>query len=482
MTKDNSFEINLKDFNQGYSPLAYLDSLTQKGNSGNASVMVNADILNGNLTQGPGLASLTAGTQVGAITELVNYILDIPTSDSVTFGIGPTKLFKITPTAVTNDGTFPHTITNATDGESVAYFNGNLYYFYNKSSGGDIGKYDLTSTFDDDWGSSVPTGAGALQKAAHPVAVKEDLMLFGNGRYVGKFTNSTTTIDVDKLDFGVNYEVSDIVFFGNFWYIGVNGGITGTNRSVGQVYLYDGAALGSLLADETGIGVQKIGFLTVLNGVVFLAYQDLTNTNGYHIGYILGRQIKRLASFSGGLPNFAQKTLYQSTILFVAGASLWSVGATSPDLPNQISQIADGGYATLGALAAPFGTPMVASTDGATNFKLAKFSGYDTTSSWKSIIIPTSSGRNRGYIDDVTVYTNSLGASAGATLTIEADQGTRTSNSKTISTSGKMRHLFDSFGLGDNFDIRVCIDFSSGNSVNPVKIRNIVVRGHYTES
>lgn len=477
----NDFVLEFKDFYMGYSPLAYLDSLASSGNSGHASTMTNADILSGYITQGPALASLTTGTQTGAVTELINHILEIPTADSVTFGIGATKLFQITPSAVTNTGIWPHTITDSTDGESVAYLKGKLYYFFNKASGGDIGQYDLSTTFDDNWGSTVPTGMAALQKAAHPVAVKEDIMLFGNGRYVGLYTDSDTTLTPAKLDFGNNYEVADVVYFGNFWYIAVNGGITGTNRSTGQVYLYDGAALDSVLADETGIGAQRIGFLYVVNGVIFVAYQDLSSSNGYHIGYILGRQIKRLASFSGGLPNFAQKTLYQSTILFAAGSSLWSCGATSPDLPNQISQIADGGYATLGALAAPFGTPMIASTDGSSNFRLAKFSGYDTTSSWKSIVIPVSAGRKKGYIDEVSVLTNSLGTNAGATFTIEADQGTRTSNSKSIATAGKMRHIFDNIGLGGVIDLRAVINFSTGNGTNPCKVRSILIRGHFIE-
>ena len=64
---------------------------------------------------------------------------------------------------------------------------GNLYYFLINLRGGEIGKFDLASTFDHDWGSTVPTGAAALQKAPHPVEVKEDIMVFGNGRYLGVY-------------------------------------------------------------------------------------------------------------------------------------------------------------------------------------------------------------------------------------------------------------------------------------------------------
>jgi len=465
--KDNTFIFELKNFEAGFSPLAHLDSLTERGVEGSASAMTNADILDGLLTQGPALTNLT-----GTVSELINFILDTPTANNVTYGIGATKLFKISATAVSGDSPFPHTITNCTDGESVAYLKGVIYYFYNLAASGGIGTYDGDTTFTDDYNVT-------LQKAPHPVATKEDLMLFGNGRYVGTFIDTGAVLDVDKLDFGTNYEVADIIFHGNYWYIAVNGGISGTNRSTGQIYLYDGGATESILADETGVGIQKIGFLYVLDGIIFVAYQDLSSTGGYNIGYILGRQIKKLASFTGGLPNFAQKTLYKHTILFVAGGSLWSFGAVSPDLPAQISQIADGGYTTVGALASPFGTPMVASTDGE-NYRLAYFKNYDTTTTWKSVVMPCTFGRMKGYIDEISVLTRVLGANAAGTLTIEANQTVTTSTSKTISGTGGRRFVFTGFGLGGIEDFRIAIALN-GNATNPCKIRKISGKGHWVE-
>ena len=480
--KDNSFVLELKNFEVGFSPVAHLDSLTERGNSGSASVMTDTDILDGLLTQGPGLAALTNGIQAGAVTELINFILDIPPSSDLTYAIGPTKLFSLSSTTVTDDGTFPHTITNATDGESVASLGGSQYYFYNKTSGGDIGKYTSPSTFDDDWGSTVPTGAAALQKALHPVAVKEDIMAFGNGRYLGIYTNDNTTLAPTKLDFGVGHEVADVVFNNNFWFIAVNGGTTGSNRNIGQLFLYDGSATDSILADETGVGFQKIGFLYVVDGVVYVVYQDLSDTGGFHIGYVNGRKITQLVSFTGSLPNFAQKTLYRHTILFASSSSLWSFGSVSPDFPFQISQIADGGYSTLGAVAAPFGTPMVASTQ-STSYQLAKFSGYNITAVWKSVVIPVVFGRMRGYIDEVSVLTQALGSGAAATLTIEANQAADTSATKTISGTGNTRFNFSGFGLSGSIeDLRVHIYFSNGSATNPCKVRNVQLRGHYVES
>lgn len=480
MAQDNTFTISLKDYYVGLSPLAYLDSLTQKGNSGHASVMQNVDVLGEFMTQGPGLANLTNGTQAGAVTELINFILDKAVSSDVTYGIGATKLFKISSTAVTNDATFPHAITNCTNGESVIDMGGNLYYFYNKASGGEIGKYDLSSTFDDDWGSTTPNGAAAIQKAVHPSATKEDIIVFGNGQYVGTYIGGSNTLDVDKLDFGSGNEVADVVFSGNQWMIAVNSGVTGTNRNIGQIYLYDGGALSSILSDEAGVGFQKIGWLYELNGIVYVAYQDLSST-GYTIGYISGRQIKPLAHFTGSLPNFAQKTLYKHTILFLSSGAVWSAGAVIEEFPFSISQLADGGYATVGALACPFGTPMIASTDGATNFKLAKFSGFDVNCLWKSVVIPISQGRNKGFIDDITVLTKPLESGASATIKLEYNQAVSSSPAQTITTTGKTRHIFR-VSVPNIEDMRVFVDWSGGSATKDVEIRDIIIKGHYYQS
>ena len=390
MAKDNTFNLVFDKFYQGFAPLAFNNSLTEVGGGGHASVMTNVDVINGDyLTQGPALTSLINGTQAGVVTELINFIMDKAVSSDVTYGIGASKLFKIGSTTVTTDATWPHTITECKDGQSIQVLKGNLYAFFNKTTSGEILKYDLGSSFDDDWGSTVPTGKVALQNALHPSDKKEDIILFGNGRYVGSYIAETNTLNASKLDFGIDCAVADVIYSAGYWYIAINAGVTGTNRTEGQVYLYDGSATVSTLADETGVGMQRIGFLYRVNGIIYVAFQDLTSP-GYSIGYIVGSQIKPLGKFTGSLPTFNQKTLYKNTILFISSGNVFSAGAVIEDLPYQVSQLADGGLATVGAIACPFGTPMIASmlTSTPNSYKLAKFSGYDTSCSWKSIIIP----------------------------------------------------------------------------------------------
>ncbi|MFA5395206.1 MAG: hypothetical protein WC346_04230 [Methanogenium sp.] len=474
---DYDFGIKLEGFSDGLGPLAHLDSRTFLGSNGQASSM-RADIISnpGFIQQSPALANLTNGTQAGVVDQLIRFILDKPTDTDETFGIGTTKLFKLSSTTVTSGGTpsWPQTVTDMTEGESVIRLKANLYGFFNTSSGGDILKMPLaTEVIDPDWGSSTDA---ALEDALHPVAAKEDIMVFGNGRYVGVYVEGSATLDVQKLDFGEGAEVADVVYNANLWYIAVN---YGEGRR-GQIYLYDGSAVSNVLTDEAGLGSQKIGFLFVHNGIVYVAYQD-NSSGAFAIGWMSGRQLKPLRYFAGTLPDHRQKTLYKNTILFISDEDIFSCGATVEQLPVQISDLADAGYTTVGGLAAPFGTPMVASTDGSTNYRLAKFSGLSVDSNWKSLSLDVTSGRKLGKITCVIVTLKTLAASARVDLSLEGNQGSETSSSFSITGTGLTRKVLRSIDLPAVEDVRVVLDSTNGHASNACPVRKIELLGIFVD-
>lgn len=472
---DIEFRVELAEFNKGLAPLAHIDSSTYIGDAGQASDM-KADIISrpGFLTQSPGLSDLTNGTQAGAVDELIRFIMEQPISDTNTYGLGATKLFKINSTTVVDDGTYPMTVTSMAEGESIVHLNGTLFCFYNTgSSTGDIATLTLSSdTLDNDWGSTTDQ---ALEDAPHPSAVKEDIILFGNGRYVGSYIEGLATLNVQKLDFGAGAEVADIVFHSNYWWIAVNYG-----QRKSQVFMYDGSALSNILSDESGVGAQKIGFLYVHNGVVYVSFTDSTS-GGFSIGYLSGRSINPLRYFSGSLPTHRQKTLYKHTIAFISSTDIWSFGASVQQLPAQISKLADAGHATVGGLASPFGTPLVASYDGATSYRLAKLSGYSADSEWKSIFVDLTRDNKIGNVHTVIVYTKPLGANATASLKIEGNQGEETATIGDITTENKTRHEFNTINMPAVEDVRVHIDYSGGDTSDDCPIRKIVLLGNFVE-
>lgn len=473
---DIDFRIVFEEFNKGHAPLAHLDDKTFVGDRGHASSM-KADIISmpGFLIQSPGLSNLTNGTQAGVVSELIRFIMEQPIGD-YTYGLGTSKMFKISATSVLSGGSpsWPQSISNMTEGESLIRLNNYVYGFYNKASGGDILRMTISSeSITAAWGSATDQ---ALEKAPHPCAVKEDIMVFGNGKYLGVFIEGLATLDVQKLNFGEGAQVADVVFHGGYWYIAVN---FGDRR--GQIFLYDGSALSSILSDETGVGLQKIGFLDVLNGVVYVAYTD-TTSSAYTIGYLSGRAVRALRYFSGTLPDHRQKTLYKNTILFLSGGDILSFGASVEQLPAQISRLCDGGYATLGAIAAPFDVPLIASTDGSSNHRLAKFDGYSIDSDWYSVGVDVTADRRLGKIHTAIVYTKALVGDARADLIILGNQqAEETEIEMIINTADRTRHMFKSIDMKAVEDVMIKIDYSNGDTVNTCPIRKVVLLGNYVE-
>lgn len=465
--KDNTFSIRIDKFFQGMSPTFFKNTLSTFGNfNGHANAMTNCDILTPDyLTQGAGISNLSGNPSV-----LIKFIMDRVVASGVSYALSNTKLYQLTSSAIS----LKKTISGATRGESLVYLKSYLYYFYQD----DFGRFDLSSSYDDDYGSTIPTGAASLQNASHPVATKEDLMLFGNGRYLGVFTSSTTTLEATKLDFGNNTEVVDILFHNNKWLIAVNTANADDNsRGLGYLYWYNGAAVSSLLDDEASVGIQKIGFIKVINGIIYIAFQDLSSSGGYKIGYLSGNRIITLGHFIGSLPNFRQKTLYKNLLLFISDNKIWAAGASVGELPFALSQIAQGKYTTnTGGLAAPFGTPLIA-TDNGSSYSIAKFSGYTTTSDWTSLIQQLSQGKNLAYIKEMIVYTKALGSGARADITVKCNDEASNSSAQAVSTENQRRHVFK-INKSNVENVRIYINFANGSTSNPVKIKSVELTGN----
>jgi len=479
----NQWQLTLDRFYAGYAPLAFKDPLTELGSSGHSSRMKNVDILDGKIRQGKKLTPLTNGTEDG-VAGYITYIMDRAVDDEEGYALGSkkpgmtveSKLYKITPNEVVDDSDFPREISNMLEGESLAYLKGVLYYFYNTATQGDIGAYDLDDDFQDTWASSAGFD---LEKAPHPVATKEDIMVFGNGRYLGVYIQGSDELDPQRLDFGEKAEVADVIFANNSWYIAVNNDVDGRGES--QIYIYEAGAMQNVLSDETGVGLQRIGFMMRIDGIVWVACEDLSE-EGFIIGYIAGSQIIPMGRYNGPLPRHNQKTLYRKTILFLSNHA-YSAGATVNEFPFQLSQIAPGKEDIespgehLGAVAAPFGTPIISwSSEDTERHKIAKFDGYTKDAEWESIVFDRVEGFNLSKIDKIIVSTDLAHEDAEVELKILADQETKESN-PIILTGGKTRHYIQSIDLPNIEDFKLQIKW---NNEHVFTIRKILIIGHNT--
>jgi hypothetical protein len=484
----NEWEIAIDRF-EGFVPAFWENANPSFGNKGHASDMQNVDMIDPSvMTQGPGLSNLTNGTQAAAITTLIKGMLKISPDGTNCYGVGGNKFYKFTSTAVTNAGDWPHTITAASgtaDGEDVAYYKGYYFYSYDYSGAGNVGRFDGTSTFDDDYMSTVPTGGSTLQDAVpHQMIVAgDDKLYIANGQYVASF-DGTTFVD-QALDFPSSSVVQSLLWEHNKIYIAVNRPGLSTDAFVeASIYLWDTTSS----SWEYQIRVPgKIGSLYTKNGVVFLYYLDASSSGAYHLAYIEGNQLRDAAAFTGSLPNYYQTLDHKNHLAFLSGGELWLWGASSHDLPVKLTQYADAGYATAGGITNAFGTPIIASNESA-NYKLAKLSGYDVNASWKSILFDLSNSSNTAYISSVVVFAEAMSTGAQLDTVVTYNYGTKNTTSDAqkqpssiaydSNDTEKTRHVILRKSVNvENF--RIDLDWSNGSATNPVKVRKILIRGYY---
>lgn len=411
-----------------------------------------------------------------------------PAITALTFPTGSQVTITGTDMATGNNGTFTITASAANYFEvdnpaGVVESNKTINAGSIVVLAGDIGKYDLVTTFDDDWGSTVPSGLCSLVGGVpHQMIVGgNDVMYIANGRYITSYDG--TTLIQQALDIPTGAVIQSIAWMSDrIWVAANRTNLTGSNKNSASIFIWDGTT-DSWEAEIKLMGT--VGGLHVKNGVLFVFYQDITSTGGYKLAYINGSSITDVANFTGGLPAFYQITDYKDFILWNSNGDLWVFGSGDKDLPVRLFQIADGGYSTVGCVVCPFGTPIIASNE-SSNYKLAKFSGYDVNSSWKSTMFDiTGDSKNTG-IDSVRINFEKLTSGARVDWRLVNNQGITI---YPIPSSGATTEVISYSKMGadtsayyplnglvaENF--RIEFDYSSGSTSATVPIKSIKIYG-----
>lgn len=484
---DKAWSITIEQF-QGFVPSYWTNTLPTVGNANQASAMTNVDLIDPNvLTQGPGLANLTNGTQAAAVTTLMKGMLRVHvTGLSAAAGVGGNKVYKFNATEVTSDANFPHTIDKATvtseDGEDVAYYQGAVFYSYNHSGGaGDVGRWTGASTFDDDYMSTVPTGATTLQGGVpHQMLVGGDDQLYiANGRYVARL-NATTFTD-QALDLPTDEVVTSLAWNNNQLYIAaINPYVNSTTQIESSIYFWD------TTSPSWSYQIKVYGYIGALyakNGITYVWYKDATSSGVYKLGMVNGAAVRELASYTGGLPLYYQVGEDQNYLMWNAGGLVWYWGASTSELPTRIFQRADAGYTTSGGITNAYLTPMVATTDGGSNYRFAKFSGYDTACTWKSLLFNVSDGKSKSFIDRITIFTEPLstGAALDTTLTYDYAKATLALGQIAYSATVNRTKFIVTKNKFPVENFRLDLSWANGSATNPVKVRKIVINGSFVE-
>lgn len=136
-------------------------------------------------------------------------ILNVVPDGQNAYGIDAKDLlhkFNYSTKILTNSGgVFPHTITphgghtSIAGSDIVSYYHNvsssrvkSIFYSWNDNTDGDVGRYDLSSTLDDDYMSTIPASGAVLTKGvSHPMIVGyDDILYIGNGRHLNAYDGS----------------------------------------------------------------------------------------------------------------------------------------------------------------------------------------------------------------------------------------------------------------------------------------------------
>lgn len=233
-----------------------------------------------------------------------------------------------------------------------------------------------------------------------------------------------------------------------------------------SIYIWDGVSDGN----DTEISLAgNVGAMFVDNGINYVFYQDPTSTGGYKLGYISGSQVNEVCSFLGELPYYGQVSKYKNFIIWSSSGKTWAFGSANKGMASMVFQLFQAKYDTTGALAAPFGTPIVASTDGA-SYDLSVLSGYDVDCYWYSMMFPV----GKCTIQDLTVYFDTLTSGARCDVAVSTDNGRHNYTGFSITeTTLNSKNFPMGFKIENNF--RIEFSWANGSATYPVKINRFEV-------
>jgi hypothetical protein len=474
-------KITIDDFKGGFAPCWYNDSYPSYGNRNMAADMRNVELANlSYLTQGPGLSDYPGFPGYDVLVKSISEkalvggtVLAIANASAEDSSI----IFNIS-SVTANSYAYEITAGASPIGQDVAVWGlsdgtiAGMYSWYNAASA-NVGIFTPDGYRDDDW-LTVLGGGTITAGVPLPLEVAGNGKLYiGNGRRVSSIilTSGAYTWLGEALSLQIKTEIQDIKWCNDQLYVSANmPDVANDNITKGSVYIWDGVPT---QYNREILVNGRVGALFVDNGTVYVFYRDLNNTGaGYKLGYISGQNVIDLCSFKGGLPQIGQVTKHNGFIKWVAGEYVWAFGSPDSRIPAMLYQCNDGGLGTVGALASPFGTLMVASYGGTGTYpyQLSKLgTTYETDSYWKSLMFPV----GKCTIEKMIVYCEPLTSGARADFTLTCDNGNITNTTGLVlNETGISRKEFN---IGQRIDnnFRIEISFANGSATYPVKINRI---------
>ena len=381
---------------------------------------------------------------------------------------GGAKLFQITiataTPSVSNAGAWPHTITphgghTTVVGEDVAiyYLNGTKYLFYswNDNTDGDVGRYDLSATFDDDYTSTVPTGMAVLDKDfPHPMIVGDDNVLYiadgnnlasldGNGSANGVYNSSALDLPNDYVITSFAKTSDYLVIYA--YKVSDSSGSQTYQTGEATAFFWDYLSPTFTYAFPLEGGYVNGGFNLGSVPGCFTQGQTGDIVSGHQSKLLLftGSEFETKLTFTGNIPGRGGVDTSGQSILWNSAGTIFQYGSPFIGLPGGLNRTLTGGGTTneglLKAMTINSTTSeLIASSGTTTSGGLQYFSGNfvfsaAATTGFKQL---PPSERNRWKVDYVRInYFNVTSTGRAFSLSLVTDNNNATADQRGLTTT-----------------------------------------------
>lgn len=365
----------------------------------------------GFMRSGPLAVSLT---NASAVTATLTGITNGTATGSTAYAVGGNLFHEInlTTNTVTNAGAFPRSVTNSTMSNTVAYFIGTtryVFYSYTLSGGGtgNVGRYDLVSTFNDTWlstGSHAGASALSTDQVPHKLSVspRKDRMYIPDGRNLHSFdgqVGANGTLTLNRLQLPLGFVITSITYTDNYCVIfAYRSGTAGTAYAgEATAYYWDEVSedptfvvpLNANYVDGAFTYKNTPGCFVQTGTALFNSF-----TKNNHLVLINGNvpESKFSYSFNYGIPIQEGVQVSGNNILWNSTGTVWQYGDGNTGFKPVTIRLAQGRGSTSGILKSLFLNSLYSSsgtsTSGGAEVFSSTFSAGNFTTLMADIDVP----------------------------------------------------------------------------------------------
>jgi hypothetical protein len=404
----------------------------------------------------PGASPLSATT---------NSVIDAMQKNGVVYltnayTVGGTKMHElaILTTTLTNAGSFPYTATPHGAHSALAmsdiilyYIGSTRYAFYswNDNTDGDVGRYNLAATFDDDWMSTVPA-SGAVQSTInpHPMIVgADDILYIANGRFLnaldgqtganGTYSAARLTLPTDSIITSFAKTGDNLVIFA---YKAAATSSGSYYKGECNAYFWDYSSEDPYKVVPLQGNYVNGGFS--FNGTIgcFLqgANATITGTKQSKLMLYNGSYFEPKIGFINNIPGHGGVEVYDNTIYWNSDGNIYQYGAPHFGLNSALNRISLLGGTTGEGMLKNFSNDRMVGSAGTTSsggMQRVNSGNYAGTCITATVDIPMQQSKQaRIKSAKVTWFSQKSTGSNKITITVYTDRATN--NFKIIDTSG----------------------------------------------